>query len=160
VEKLIWPAINLFGLLGFIFYKTKGPFLDFVSLRRSEIFEGLNRSRIQAEEAARRRKEIETKLSSLEKERSAILDEWREKGVARSNALRERSKTLVVQMRAEAEQNKRALINATRLSIAASYRKSVLQQVEQKLQQALNAERHHKLNAAVIDQIGKGAGTA
>ncbi|NDF13783.1 hypothetical protein EB061_00445 [bacterium] len=160
MEKLIWPAINLFGLLGFIFYKTKGPFLDFVSLRRSEIFEGLNRSRIQAEEAARRRKEIETKLSSLEKERSAILDEWREKGVARSNALRERSKTLVVQMRAEAEQNKRALINATRLSIAASYRKSVLQQVEQKLQQALNAERHHKLNAAVIDQIGKGAGTA
>jgi F-type H+-transporting ATPase subunit b len=160
VEKLIWPAINLFGLLGFIFYKAKGPFLEFVSLRRSEIFEGLNRSRIQAEEAARRRKEVEAKLSSLEQERSAILNEWREKGSSRAEALRERSKTLMVQMRAEAEQNKKALIDATRLSIAASYRKSLVQQVEQKIQQALNPERHQKLNAAVIDQIGKGAGTA
>lgn len=160
MEKLIWPAINLFGLLGFIFYKTKGPFIEFVSLRRSEIFEGLNRSRIQAEEAARRRKEVETKISTLEKEKTAILTEWKEKGVARSEALRERSQVLMVQMRAEAEQNKKALIDTTRLLITASYRKSILQQVENKLQQALNADHHQKLNARVIDQIGKGAGTA
>jgi F0F1-type ATP synthase membrane subunit b/b' len=160
VEKLIWPAINLFGLLGFILYKAKGPFFEFVNLRRSEIFEGLNRSRIQAEEAARRRKEVETRLASLETEKAAILSEWKERGVARAEALRERSRTLMVQMRAEAEQNKKALIESTRVLIAASYRRSVLQQVEQKLQQALTPDAHQKFNTRVIDQIGKGAGTA
>jgi F0F1-type ATP synthase membrane subunit b/b' len=160
MDKLIWPAINLFGLLGFIFYKTKKPFFEFVSLRRSEIFEGLNRSRIQAEEAARRRKEIEAKLSSLEKEKASIFMEWREKTASRAESIRDRSKVVMVQMRAEAEQNKKALVEATRQSIASGYRRAVVQQVEQKIQQSLNPDVHARMNARVIDQIGKGAGTA
>jgi F0F1-type ATP synthase membrane subunit b/b' len=81
LEKLLWPAINLIGLLGFIAYKTKAPFFSFVRGRRSEIFEGLNKSKIQVEEAQKRRAEIDSRLSGLELEKSKIASEWKEKSL-------------------------------------------------------------------------------
>ena len=145
MEKLIWPAINLFGLLGFLFYKTKNPFLDFVRGRRVEIFEGLNRSKAQAEAAQARRKEVERKLATLDQEKSRILAEWKEKEAAQTKAILESSVRIIAQIKNEAEQNKKTLEEQVRVSIERNFRRTVIAQAEQKIVQALNTDTHSKM---------------
>ena len=145
MEKLIWPAINLFGLLGFLFYKMKNPFLDFVRGRRVEIFEGLNRSKAQAEAAQARRKEVERKLATLDQEKSLILVEWKEKEAAQTKAILESSARIMAQIKTEAEQNKKTLVEQVRFSVERNFRRTVIAQAEQKIAQSLNPEMHAKM---------------
>jgi F0F1-type ATP synthase membrane subunit b/b' len=157
MEKLIWPAINLFGLVGFILYKTRAPFLQFVSGRRTEIFEGLNRSRAQAQEIARRRKEAEAKLAGLDAERSAIFAEWKDKESKQAHAIRESSVRVVAQMKKEAEQSKKTLEAQTRIAIERGFRKAVLAQAEQKITQQLNPEVHKRIARGLSAEFERGA---
>jgi F0F1-type ATP synthase membrane subunit b/b' len=157
MEKLIWPAINLFGLVGFILYKTRTPFLEFVSGRRAEIFDGLNRSRAQAQETARRRKEVEAKLAGLDAEKAAIFAEWKEKELLQTQAIRESSVRVVAQMKREAEQSKMALEGQTRIAIERGFRKAVLAQAEQKIIQQLNPEVHSRIARGLSAVFERGA---
>ena len=158
MEKLLWPAINLVGLLGFIAYKTKAPFFSFVRGRRNEIFEGLNKSKIQVEEAQKRRAEIDSRLSGLELEKSKIASEWKEKSLAQTQAIRDGSVKIIEQMKLEAQQNQKALIQQTQKTIQMGFRKSVLTQAEQKISQALNSGVHAKINERLVNEVSRGGG--
>jgi F0F1-type ATP synthase membrane subunit b/b' len=157
VEKLLWPALNLFGLLAFLVYKTKGPFMDFVRGRRVEIFEGLNKSKNQAKAAADRRKEVETKLASLDQEKAKIFTEWKEKEAIQAKAIQESSVRILAQLKVEGEQNKKSLEEQTRIAISRGFRRSVLAQAEQKIGQNLNAEVHSKIARGLAAQLERGA---
>ncbi|MBU6152716.1 MAG: hypothetical protein KGP28_00310 [Bdellovibrionales bacterium] len=160
MEKLFWPAINLFGLLGFLAYKTKAPFFDFVSGRRKEIFVGLNKSKAQFEEAERRRAEAESKLELLGVETRQIESEWSQKSVLQAETIRQSSARVIAQMKIEAEQNRLALIEQIRGSIRTTFRKAILSSAEQKILQALTPEDHVKINARIVGQILRGDGPA
>ena len=136
MNTLILPALNLLLLLGFLVYKSKGPFLDFVRGRRLEIFDGLNRSKTQAEAAEKRRQEVEAKLSTLDQEKSRIFAEWKEKEAAQTKAVLESSARVLAQLKVEAEQNKKALEDQVRASIERNFRRAVIAQAEQKLSRA------------------------
>ena len=157
MEKLLWPAINLFGLVAFLVYKAKGPFMDFVRGRRVEIFDGLNKSKIQAQAAADRRKEIEAKIATLDQEKSKIFSEWKEKESTQTKAIQESSVRILAQLKVEAEQNKKTLEEQTRIAISRGFRRSVLAQAEQKIGQGLNAEVHSKIARGLTAQLERGA---
>ncbi len=158
MDKLLLPAIHLFALLGFLFYKVKGPFIDFVRGRRTQIFDGLNKSKTQVQDAARRRAEIERKLSLLDSMKTQILAEWAEKAQAQTKAIKEGSVRVTVQMRSEAETNKKALIESTKKAIEAGFRKTVVSQAEEKILRALNPELHAKINSSLASKITEGLG--
>ncbi len=160
MEKLLWPALNLLGLLGFLVYKTKGPFFTFVTSRRIEIFNGLNKSKAQLEDAEKKRSEAELRISRLGVETAEIASEWKQKSLVQADAVRQSSIRVIAQMKSEAEQNKLALLDATRASIRASFRKAVLNSAEQKIIQALNPELHAKANQRVLAEIMKGESLA
>ncbi len=154
--KLILPAIHLFGLIGFIVYKTKTPFFQFMKDRQKDIFEGLNKSAKQAADAASRKKEIELKLSSLESEKSAIASEWKQKEAAHAAALKDSSVRIIAQMRAESEQNKKAMAASLGAETMAGFKKAVLAQAQAKISQSLNAETHQKLNERFLSDVASG----
>jgi F0F1-type ATP synthase membrane subunit b/b' len=157
VEKLLWPAINLFGLVAFLVYKTKTPFMDFVRGRRVEIFEGLNKSKNQAQAAADRRKEVEAKIATLDQEKNKIFSEWKEKETIQTRAIQESSARILSQLKVEAVQNKKSLEEQTRIAISRGFRRSVLAQAEQKIGQALNPEVHGKIARNLTAQLERGA---
>jgi len=156
MEKLFWPALNLFGLLGFLAYKAKGPFFNFVHLRRSEIFEGLNKSKAQLQEASKRKAEVESRISGLDAETREITSEWSQKTALQTQALRQGSLSVIEQMKIEAEQNKLALIEQTRVSIRGSFKKAILQAAEQKILQSLNSSVHAKVNERLTGEVSRG----
>ena len=158
MEKLLLPAIHLFALLGFLFYKMKAPFIDFVRGRRTTIFDGLNKSKTQVQDASRRRAEIERKLSLLDSMKTQILAEWAEKAQHQTKAIKEGSVRIREQMRAEAEQNKKALIESTKKAIETGFRKTVIGQAEEKIIRALNPEVHAKINSSLASKITEGLG--
>jgi F0F1-type ATP synthase membrane subunit b/b' len=153
---LLWPALNLLGLLGFVAYKTKGPFFEFVRARRNEIFEGLNKSKARMEEASRRKAEVDARLAKLDWETKAIAAEWIQKSAAQTSAIREASTRVVEQMKAEAGQNKIALVEQTRLAIRASFKRAILQAAEQKIAQSLNSNVHAKVNERLAGEVSRG----
>ena len=156
MEKLFWPALNLFGLLGFLAYKAKGPFFNFVHLRRSEIFEGLNKSKSQLQEASKRKAEVESRISGLDAETREITSEWERKSASQTETLRQGSLRVIEQMRIEAEQNKAALVEQTRDSIRGSFKKALLQAAEQKILQSLNSSVHAKMNERLAGEVSRG----
>ena len=156
MEKLFWPALNLFGLLGFLAYKAKGPFFNFVHLRRNEIFEGLNKSKSQLEAASKRKTEVEARISGLDVETREIASEWAQKSATQTQAIRQSSLRVIEQMKVEAEQNKVALIEQTRVSIRANFKKTILQTAEQKILQSLNSSVHAKVNERLAGEVSRG----
>jgi F0F1-type ATP synthase membrane subunit b/b' len=156
VEKLIWPAINLFGLLGFLLYKTRAPFLDFVRGRRTDIFEGLNRSRARAEAAQARRKEVEAKMLTLDHQKARILADWKEKEATQTRAILDSSARILAQIRLEAEQNKKTLEEQTRISVERAFRRTVVAQAEKKIASALSAEVHARMAAGLVSRLEGG----
>ena len=157
MEHLLWPALNLTGLLVFIFIKTKGPFLNFVKGRRSEIFDSFNRSKVQLEEAARRRKAAEARFATLDSERKKIEQEWKEREGEQIAALQEGSRRIIAQMKVEAEQNKKGLEESTRKAIQIHFKKTVLNSAEQRILQSLNPDSHKKVNERLIGDLNRGA---
>jgi len=156
MEHLFWPALNLFGLLGFIAYKTRGPFFSFVRSRRDQITDGLNRSKIQIESASRRKAEVEAKLSSLESEVAAILSDWRKKTEQKSAAIRDASVRVLGQMTAEAELNRKSLVEQTSKSIERSFRRAITQAAETKIRQSLNDGVHQQVNLSLVREVSNG----
>ncbi len=156
MEKLFWPAINLFGLLGFIAYKVKGPFFDFIHSRRSEIFEGLNKSKTQLESAAKKKAEVEARISRLDLETREIASEWAQKSASQTESIRQSSARVIEQMKIEAEQNKLALVEQTRTSIRLTFKKAILQAAEQKILQSLNPAIHAKMNEHLAGEVTRG----
>jgi len=131
--------------------------MDFVRGRRVEIFEGLNKSKNQAKAAADRRKEVETKLASLDQEKAKIFTEWKEKEAIQAKAIQESSVRILAQLKVEGEQNKKSLEEQTRIAISRGFRRSVLAQAEQKIGQNLNAEVHSKIARGLAAQLERGA---
>lgn len=96
------------------------------------------------------------RISRLGVETAEIASEWKQKSLVQADAVRQSSIRVIAQMKSEAEQNKLALLDATRASIRASFRKAVLNSAEQKIIQALNPELHAKANQRVLAEIMKG----
>jgi F0F1-type ATP synthase membrane subunit b/b' len=156
MEKLFWPAVNLFMLLGFLGYKTKTPFFSYLRGRREEIFEGLNKSKSRLEEAKKRRADAEARIYRLGDESAAIAAEWSQKGFLQAEALRTGSIRVIAQMKLEAEQNRKTLMEQTKKSIQSSFRKTLLQAAEQKIVQSLNSAVHAKVNERLAGEVTRG----
>lgn len=154
--KLILPAIHLFGLVGFILYKTKSPFFQFMKDRQREISEGLNRSKTQANAAADRKKEIEAKLATLENEKALIAKEWEEKRIKQVQALQESSARVVAQTKREAEQNRIALEAGVAAEALAEFKRAVLGRAMEKIQKSLTPEVQARLQKQFLNEISGG----
>jgi F0F1-type ATP synthase membrane subunit b/b' len=154
--KLILPAIHLFGLVGFILYKTKGPFFQFMKDRQREISEGLNRSKTQTNAAAERKKEIEAKLATLENEKALIAKEWEEKRIKQVQALQESSVRVVAQTKREAEQNRIALEAGVAADALAEFKRAVLGRAMEKIQKSLTPEIQARLQKQFLNEISDG----
>ena len=157
MDTLIFPALNLLLLLGFLFYKTKHPFKHFMKKRHYDVFEGLNRSKVQAANAAQKKNEVEAKLANLDAEKASIIAEWKQLQAQQTAAARESSVRVVAQMRKEAEQNKKALGDSLQGDILRSFKRNVIAQAESKIKQALNAETHAQLNQNFTKEVGVNA---
>ena len=151
MEKLILPAVHLFGLVAFIVYKTKGSFVDFMKTRHNEVSDGLNKAKIQAAEVSKKKKEIEAKFAGLEAEKEIIFSEWKAKEEAQVKTIKEYSSKALLQMNAEAELNKKALEQEIQDQIKRKIGEQILLQVEAKVKAGLN-EQSHK---SIIDQFVK-----
>lgn len=154
--KLILPAIHLFGLVGFILYKTKGPFFQFMKERQREISEGLNRSKTQASAAAERKKEIEAKLAMLQSEKALIVKEWEEKRIKQVQALQESAARVVAQIKREAEQNRVALEAGVAAEALAEFKRAVLVRAMEKIQKSLTPEVQARLQKQFLSEISGG----
>jgi len=152
MEKLFWPAVHFFGLVAFIVYKTKGSFVHFMKTRHNEMSDGLNKAKIQAAEAASKKKEIEAKFATLEKEKSIIFAEWKDKEAIQIKAIKESSIKIISQMNTEAEQNKKALEDQIRNQVMKKIADQIIAQVEDKVKTGLNEQAHKGL----IEQFVKG----
>lgn len=156
--KLILPALHLFGLLAFLVYKSKGSFFAYVKGRHQIVYDGLNRSKAQAADAAAKRKEIEARIGSLEIEKSKIFADWKEKERAHIDATKQSSERVIAQMRREAEQNKKILSDSLGEEALKTFRRTVLAQAEAKIKQKLTADVHAGINKKFIEELSKGAG--
>jgi F0F1-type ATP synthase membrane subunit b/b' len=153
MESLKWPFINFFLLFGFVIYKTKTPFFKYMIERQKEISENLNKSKVQAQEAAGKKAAVEARLASLESEKAKIFAEWKEKEVQQTAALKESSVRIIAQMKAEAEQNKKALEASIQAETALGFRRAVLAQALTKISQSLNPETHKKMNERFVKDV-------
>ena len=156
MNTLIFPAINLILLLVFIVYKTKQPFKDFMQKRHRDVYEGLNRSKVQAAAAQAKQKDVEAKLANLDTEKTLIAAEWKQRETQQITAIRESVKRVEEQMRKESEQNKKALEVTLRSDILRGFKRNVMIQAELKIKTALNAETHSKLNQGFAQELGNG----
>jgi F-type H+-transporting ATPase subunit b len=153
MEKLILPAVHLFGLVAFIIYKTKGSFVQFMETRHTEMSDGLNKAKIQAASAAAKKKEIEAKFAGLENEKNLIIAEWKEKEAAQLKAIRESSAKLIAQMTIEAEQNKKSLEQQIRNQVMKKYAEQIIVQVEDKVKKGLNEQTHKGMVEQFINEV-------
>jgi len=153
MEKLILPAVHLFGLVAFIIYKTKGSFVQFMETRHNEMSDGLNKAKIQAASAEAKKKEIEAKFAGLEKEKNMIIAEWKEKEAAQIKSIRESSAKLIVQMTVEAEQNKKSLEQQIRNQVMKKIAEQIIVQVEDKVKKGLNEQTHKGMIDQFINEV-------
>jgi F0F1-type ATP synthase membrane subunit b/b' len=156
MNTLIWPAVNLILLVGFVVYKTKHPFREFMVTRHKGIFEGLNRSKLQAASAAQRKKEIDAKLANLDAEKVVIANEWIERQIQQVAAVRESSVRVIAQMHNEAKQNKSALEISLQADMLRNFKRNVIAQAETKIAHALNPGVHGQINHNFIDEVSTG----
>ena len=154
--KLILPAIHLFGLVGFILYKTKSPFFQFMKDRQRDISEGLNKSKTQANAAAERKKEIEAKLATLESEKAVIAREWEEKRIKQVQTVQESSARVIAQTRREAEQNRVALESGVAAEALADFKRAVMVRAMEKIQKSLSPEIQVRLQKQFLNEISGG----
>ena len=152
--SLILPAIHLSVLLGYIFYKTKKPFLEFVRSRHLEVSDGLNKSKKQAINVEAKRKEVEARLSGLEVEKKKIILEWKEKEAQQILTIQQSTQRILNQMKLEAEQNKKSLSESVRTETLKGIGMLVLAQAESKIKAGLNKETHQKLNQSFSEVVG------
>jgi len=153
MEKLILPAIHLSVLLGFIIYKTKGPFMSFVRTRHQDVNEGLNRSKIQAAQAESKKKEVESKFASLQAEKEKIFSEWKEREQAQLASIKDNSQKLLSMMKSESEQNKKALEETIRAQIMKKFAEQIVVQAEEKIKKGLTAESQAKMNEQFMKEV-------
>jgi F0F1-type ATP synthase membrane subunit b/b' len=157
MNTLIWPAVNLVILVGFVVYKTKHPFRVFMVTRHKSIFDGLNKSKLHAAAVAQKKKDIEAKLANLDAEKVEIANEWIERQIQQVAAVRESSARTVAQMHHEAKQNKHALEISLRADMLRNFKRNVIVQAEAKIAHALNSGTHGKINHNFIEEVSTGA---
>ena len=151
MEKLILPAVHLFGLVAFIVYKTKGSFVEFMKTRHNEVSDGLNKAKIQAAEVNKKKVEIEAKFAGLEKEKETIISEWKAKESSQIKAIQESSAKAISQMSTEAEQVKKSLEQQFQDQIKKKIGEQILAQVEEKVKAGLGSQGHQTM----VDQFVK-----
>ena len=156
MEKLLLPAIHLVALLGFIVYKVKSPFVQFMKDRYQEVYDGLNRSKIQAAEVDAKKKEIETKLASLDSTRQKIAGEWSARQAEQTRSIQDSTQRVISQMNKEAEQNKKAFENGLQQVVLKNFSKTVLTQAETKIKQGLTPEALKGLNDRFAQELSRG----
>jgi F0F1-type ATP synthase membrane subunit b/b' len=153
MNTLLWPFIHFAALLGFIVYKTKAPFGQFIRTRHQEVLTGLNKSKLQAAEAAQRKAEIERKLTGLEAEKQAILAEFKEREVEQIRALRESSQRILAQIKVDAQLNRKSLEEGFRVETLRAFSLLVIKKAEQKLKSAMSPESHKKVNEEFVKEL-------
>ena len=151
--SLILPAIHLSILLGYIFYKTKPAFLEFMRTRHLTVTEGLNKSKKQALDVEAKKKEVDAKLSNFASEKQKIVAEWKEKEGLQTKVIQESSQRLLNQMKIEAEQNKKALVEAVKVDTLKGIGMLVVAQAEAKIRAGLNPEAHRKINEVFTGEV-------
>ncbi|MBS1959325.1 MAG: hypothetical protein JST80_07640 [Bdellovibrionales bacterium] len=153
MNGLILPFVNFVALVGFLFYKGKGPFVEFVRGRHQDIKAGLNKSKIQVAEAAAKKAEIEAKLKGLDGEKQAIIAEWKEREVQQIKAIQETSIRVVAQLKVDADLNKKVLEQSFRSDAARAIAQLVIAKAEQKLKSSMTAESHKKINDGFVKEL-------
>ena len=153
MEKLLLPAIHLFGLVAFIVYKTKGSFVSFMKTRHLEVSDGLNKSKLQAAQADAKRKEVEAKFAGLQKEKEIIFSEWKEREAAQVKTIKESSPKILAQMSSESEMNKKSLEAQVKTQIMKKIAEQIVNRVEENVKSGLNSQVHQGLNEKFVKEV-------
>ncbi len=153
MEKLLLPAIHLFGLVAFIIYKTKGSFIEFMKTRHNEVSDGLNKSKLQAAQADARRKEVEAKFAGLEKEKESIFSEWKERESSQVKSIKEASPKILAQMSSESEMNKKSLEAQVKAQIMKKIADHIVTRVEENVKAGMNVQVHQGLNEKFVKEV-------
>ena len=157
MEQLLLPAVHFVALIAFLTYKMKAPFATFMVDRHQHVVTGFNRSKAQAAQAETKRKEIDAKLANLDREKDAILNEWKEREALQLKAVTESSARVILQMKAEAQRNKAALEETFRTETIRGIGKLVLAQAEAKIKSGLTPEKHQNINKRFAQELTVGA---
>ena len=126
--------------------------------RYQEVFDGLNRSKLQALEAEVKKKEVESKFASLESEKKRIALDWVDRQAQQTKAIRESTQRMMAQMKAESEQNKKALEQSYQQTILKNFTKTVLAQAEIKIKQTMTPEVQNNLNQRFVQEVSRDGG--
>jgi F0F1-type ATP synthase membrane subunit b/b' len=153
MKTLILPFIHFAALVAFIVYKTKSPFKQFIQTRHTDVVTGLNKSKTQAAEAAQRKAEIEKRFMGLDAERAQIITEWKEREVQQIRGIRESTERTITQLKADAELNKKSLVETFQKETARNIGILVISKAEEKMKASMNSELHQKMNAKVVQGL-------
>lgn len=143
VELFRWSNFAvLFGLLGYLLRK---PMREFFASRAWAIVEGLARGRQAREEAARRLKEIESRLAGLEAEVAALREMAHAEAEADHDRFRARARAEAEKILAAAEQEIASLTRFARAEIKSYAAGLAVRLAERRIRGLLTPERQATL---------------
>ena len=153
MEKLLLPAIHLFGLLAFIIYKTKDSFVKFMKTRFEEVSEGLNKAKVQTATANSKKQEIEARFANLQKEKEIVFSDWKEREASQLKEIKDSSVKIIAQMNTEAELNRKSLEVQIREQVTKSIAGQIIGLVEEKVKAGLNEQTHKGINEQFVKEV-------
>jgi len=154
---LIPNFINFGILVGFLGFKLKKPFRDFVANRHQSIRDQLGTVRDQIALSQKQSAEISNKLKNFENEVSSI----RAQLTAESNALREKIVANAKQQALNIVQDSKAASNSVigefQSGLVKEYGLRVIELAEKKIRAQLKQEHQHSIRRAFTTQMEMGS---
>lgn len=148
-----WRVLNLIIFAGILWYFVGGLARKFFSGRRARISQDLQDLEARRAEAQKRLDEVEKRISNLESERKAILDESLAQAESVKQAVVEEAKRqaeqIVQQARRTAENEGRAMLAEVRAAIA----DEIVDAAEKVLAEKLTAAEHEKLITNSLNKV-------
>ena len=145
-----WRVLNFIIFAGILWYFVGGLARKFFSGRRARISQDLQDLEARRAEAQKRLDEVEKRISNLESERKAILDESLAQAESVKQAVVEEAKRQAEEeARRKAEEERRAMLAEVRAAIA----DEIVDAAEKVLAEKLTAAEHEKLITNSLNKV-------
>lgn len=155
MSSLILPAIHLGVLLGFIFYKVRSPFGQYLKERYESTVNALESSKKQAALLDSKKKEVELRFAQLESEKKKVFESWKAQEEGQVKAIRESSVRVLEQMKKDAEMSRAGLETAVRAEAIKTLAEHTIVLAEEKIKQKLNADVQKRLQDKFVLEVSK-----
>lgn len=146
----IFHAINLVALLALVIYFARKPMQTMLAERKAQVTSELEEARRLHEEAREMLASYESRLSGLETEKAAILQEYRELGQAEKERIVAEAKRQAEKLTKDAELTVQSEIQRARHALEAEVVQLATDLAEEKLRQKLDAGAQARLFDAYL----------